>query len=336
MKHLNSLIAVALLGVGICGCSTGRDNVLFATKSSLAVDIDTEPPTFDVGFARKEGTLAPVYENGGVLPQMASFHNDVGWFKTGVGQSFATGNAAVLLAKHFSSTANPSYLDQTISEAAITNASLATVPTGKRKRYFFGTDSSFGVKIHFSPETGYMPTSMSVGYKRKELAYVPIVTVTNAAGQKTDGLASLLGSAGLATSTTGAASTSLVYNQFFATGLAADYLASQFVIRRTIGFRIINDQEVKAAVTSQDLRKLGKAEIADASRLIDNSTADQLENDAQLAVASGAFTADDLKQFHTLNEADKRSMLKASFGGESEKERAQRKKFIELLTISRM
>ena len=271
------------------GCTLGKKSVLFTTKTSVALDIDAEPPTFDIGFSRKEGTVAPVYPTGEVLPQMASYHGDAGMFKLGAGQSFATGNAALLLAKYYSSPSDPDYLDQEILEAEIKNRSLATVPSSNnKKRYFFGTDTSFGAKIHFNAALSGAPTSFSVGYKRKEAAYTPIITTTNQDGELREGLPSLLGTSGLSVSAVTASGTSVRNSQFFATGAAAEYLAAQRAIRQSIGARIIDDSEAKAKVDAR-IKPLVATRLDTEEKFI-KSIAKSVDN------GSGNVDADKLKK----------------------------------------
>lgn len=237
-----------LIGLGctaLFGCSTGKKNILFITKTSLGVDIDSKPPTMDVAYTRREGTLSPEYKEG-VLPQMASFSTGVRFpVNVAVGQSFATGHAATLLAKYIGTTANPA-LSKSIPTTEIENANVSRIKgaVADGKRYFFGTDTSFGLHVTFGLETGGYPDSLSLGYKRKELAFVPISEDTD---DNTVGIPSLLATAGLdfKGQQTGG---NLEYIQFFATGGPASYLAAKQVIRETIGLRILADSEVSAAV----------------------------------------------------------------------------------------
>ena len=99
----NPWIAAVFLPL-LASCGIGKDSILFMTKTSLGIDVDSKPPTLDISYTRKEGTLSPVFDDE-VLPQMASFATNSGLVNAAVGQSFATGNAAVLLAKYFDTAA---------------------------------------------------------------------------------------------------------------------------------------------------------------------------------------------------------------------------------------
>ena len=332
MNKIIRLVVFAALVAGATGCSIGKHSVLFATKTSYAVDIDAKPPTVDIGYGRTEGTLSPVYANGAILPQMASFHTDTGWFKTGIGQSFAVGKSAVLLARYFSS---PSDLEPhpIITDDDVRSATPASLPSGKRKAYFFGTQSSFGVKIHFDAETGGLPSSLSVGYKRKELAYVPISTIVHN-GTTNDTVPSLLATAGLGVDARSATNTGVSYNQFFATGLAADYLAAQRVVRETIGTRIINDRDLQRTIRTR--RDEGLKAADEASAIIDTLKGEELNNAGHIARALNLFNDDNLKKFLTLSEAEKRTLLKHALVGEGTEQWSRVKFFVQVLKISQL
>jgi hypothetical protein len=231
INHLKFVNIFALSLIFLTGCSTlGKDTVLFMTKTSLGVDVDTKPPTLDIGYDRKEGTISPTFQDGKVLSQVASFKTKDGVVGQAIGQSFATGQAADILSKYMFS---PAKLDikATIpdEEYKLGKAKRAKM-TGNVKRYFFGTDTNFGFKVNFGLETGGLPDSVHLGYKRKEIAFVPLV--------KNDGgevaLASLIATAGLSTDISTFEDTTLTFSQFYATGLAANHIASIPEIRNQV------------------------------------------------------------------------------------------------------
>ena len=290
MKEFMKCWKIAGLGVvafALTGCNTGKDSLVFVTKTSYGVDIDRTPPTLDIAYGRKEGMLGPVYESGVNLPVMASFHSTANFFsRNGVGQSFATGNSAELLARYLG-TASTLEDNSDISLTNITGKSTVDVGNGNPKRHFFGTATSFGFRVQFAEETAYMPESINLGFKRKEFAYVPL-RVVDASGVKQVSLPSLVATVGFdnevktgfvdmvskTNSSPATAATQLETNetnrvasvpvgtnpvtkelskpdakaranQFFATGKAADYLMSRSMIRDTIGFKILDDSDVK-------------------------------------------------------------------------------------------
>lgn len=331
MKWIIKLGTLCSLLVLFSGCTIGKNSVLFATKTSYAVDIDAKPPTLDIGYGRTEGTLAPVYENGAVLPQLASFHTDTGWFKTGIGQSFAVGKSAVIMARYFSLPDDLEGKGGTISEDDVKNANPGSLPSGPRKRYFFGTQSSFGVKVHFDAETGGLPSSLSVGYKRKELAYVPISSIVHN-GTTNDTVPSLLATSGLGVDARSITNTGVSYNQFFATGLAADYLAAQRAVRETVGMRIINDGELQKTIRAN--RQEGLQAETEAGRIIDNLKGDTLSNAGHIARALNLFDDANLAKFAQKDEPEKRAFLKRSLAGEGTKQWSRVAYFAQILKVS--
>lgn len=254
----------------LSACATGKKSILFVTKTSYGADIDTKPPTLDIGFTRKEGTLSPVFEGGEVLPQWASFSSKAGLIQSHVGQSIAVGNAAVLLAKYIGTDKKPSYSEVNIpiSEIERTKA-IVEGSLGTAKRYFFGTDTSFGVRITFGLETGGYPDSLSLGWKRKELAYVPIVerpsydvagpnNTTQTVNRQNARLPSLIATAGLGLDTKSFESGDVRYTQFYATGLAASYLAAQPGAREAVGLKVIADPQIRQQL-EEHIRKISLA-----------------------------------------------------------------------------
>lgn len=255
------LSSLALIG-SVGGCNLGKKNVLFVTKTTLGVDIDTKPMTMDIGFDRKEGTVAPMGSEGDVLPQLASFKTEVGIINQAVGQSFATGNAAVIMSKYLGSPLKP---EVTLTELYADITTPVFVKGYKkyenRERYFFVTDTSFAFRVNFGMETGGIPDSVSFGYKRKEIALVPVVGNLPSPSETKDNkvitkmaLASLLSTVGLETDTASPDET-LKYNQFFATGIAANYLAAHPEIRVATAPLIIPDSEGAIEDLKRDLRE---------------------------------------------------------------------------------
>ncbi|HEY0412433.1 MAG TPA: hypothetical protein VGD66_04760 [Allosphingosinicella sp.] len=191
-------------------CTPMQDHVVFVTKTSLGVDFDAEPPAASIGYDRVEGYLGPRADNGSVPPVLASIQSSGGAFNSDVRQTYATGSAAVAVARGISNTAaTPVGSDETIA--------------GGLKLMFFGTSSSVGLKVAGGPSG---PSSVTFGYKRKEVSVIPLARVPTAAGQpqqyRYPAVIASIDTTASAVSATGA---KLTNAQFFATGLAAEYYA---------------------------------------------------------------------------------------------------------------
>lgn len=243
----HALYCFILAIISLCGCSPHRDHILFVTKTQFGVDVDVKPPTLEVGYTRKEGTISPGFKSG-ALPQMASFSTKnklAGQYS--IGQSFAIGTAAVILAQYYGTETAPEDVNFIQAELLESNDASAIVGTIKNSRpFFFGTNTSWGIAVTYGIEAGMTPESINFGYKRKELAYVAITQDPNDPndpnGIKKVNLPSLLATTGFQAdvrSAPGAAANT--YVQFFATGASARYLAARPNVRNTIGKLIIGE-----------------------------------------------------------------------------------------------
>ncbi|MDF0645972.1 MAG: hypothetical protein P0111_18240 [Nitrospira sp.] len=265
-----------LFALGIClsGCGVGLNSVLFVTKTEVAVDADTEPPSLDIGYAREEFVLAPAFKDGRVLPVLTTVATDTAAFSLGASHSFATGDAALVMAAAltdeqryvFSQKATPDVtkVTQPTMESTIGTtlddkvphgfwASLGFFLTGSsvRQRYFFGTDTNFGLHVEWGGSE--LPRSVSIGFKRKELAYVPLIeSETPAQGnnpaERKVTLASLIATAHAKASVATQDDSGLKVAQTFATGSAATLLASHPGVREVLGPLLIQDyKDIKEA-----------------------------------------------------------------------------------------
>lgn len=99
--------ATALLSavLFVSGCSV-FDGLIFVTKSSIGLDMDSIPPATDLSVDRQEGVLSPTFEGGQTPPIMGSFKSSTNpflrFFGMGIATTYATGDAAVVMAKLYS------------------------------------------------------------------------------------------------------------------------------------------------------------------------------------------------------------------------------------------
>lgn len=241
------LLMLVLFFLG--GCGLGKDKILFLTKTSFGVDVDSKPPTLDIGYARTEGTIAPVLKDGQVLPQMASFDSEAGIINQAIGQSFATGNAAELLSKYLASAARPD-TDAIEEDLLGKPKTIESQPEDQRRAYFFGTNTNFALRIGFPVEQGGIPDSLNLGYKRKEIAVVPLISIPYKDDDDKDklkvALPSLLSTVSINSNAYNPSKSSTEITQFYATGLAANNLAALPEIRGPIGRRLIGEDADRA------------------------------------------------------------------------------------------
>jgi hypothetical protein len=181
----------------IAGCTTPSNHVVFVTKTSLGFDADTTPPAVSLAYDRVEGYIGPRYENGLVPPVAASFSTNGEIFGRQIKQVYVTGNAARIATRNASATSsnNQDY-------------------RGNHEVMHFGTGTVLGIKFGFSA-TGV--ESFTLGYKRKELSVIPMTSF---------GIPSVLANLDTTAHATRIDNAEFGIEQFFATGHAADQIAT--------------------------------------------------------------------------------------------------------------
>lgn len=205
LKSFVTLGCVLLLVLALLtGCQQNR--LLFATKSVVGLDIDSQPPASELSINRKEGVIEPVFEGGQTPPVLASFKADMNpfyrFFGFGIATTFATGDAAEALSSLFTTTDKE--LDKLVRDKCALNGSTAPceffktrknvladqfgswisltdapkdfdkfVSPGTNAQLFFGTDTVTGLKIDWQTG-GYLPSGVKFGFNRKEVTWAPL------------------------------------------------------------------------------------------------------------------------------------------------------------------
>ena len=275
----------AVILTSSCGLSTiGKDSVLFVTRTNVAIDLDTVPATTDIGYKRDELVLGPIDEEGKVLPVLTSVGTSASPLKFGANHSFATGDAALMMSKYLGKPADLKTEDEISLEeiwkdggSPGTLSALSTIgPTPisgglLSGRLIFGTNTTLGLGVSWTSQ--YVPTAVSLGYKRKELAFIPLSGPVN----KQRAIASLLATAHARSNVGNLSTTEAIIGQTFATGYAATLLASHPIIRAAIAPAI-------APITTAEVREAEK----EATKAKENAIAEQAE--------AGVFDAENGKQ----------------------------------------
>lgn len=224
-----SAFAAALL---LSACASPSDSVYFITKTSTSiVDADTVPAGISIGYDRVEGYAGPRFADGSVFPVASAIESKGKGIGREVRQVFATGNAARIVTRQDTADAQAAAragVDSALGLQQSTDKSGASGSSGtedKRKVVFFGTSTSVGLKMGFQA-TAPLPSSFTLGYKRKELAVVPV----DQNRHNTSVLGSFSNVVGVAAPpenpASGARGTARFdVEQFFATGIAAEQLA---------------------------------------------------------------------------------------------------------------
>lgn len=190
-------VAAALAVSQLGGCASPGDTVVFVTKTSLGIDVESTPAGASIAYDRVEGYVGPRFDGGTTAPVAGSIATNGKLLDRQIRQVYATGHAA----------------------KRVTGATTASGPnedfSGDKKVMFFGTSTVLGVKLAFAP-TGLVD-SFTLGYKRKELSVIPIAKT---------GLPSVLATLDTSVQASTQTDAGLQLEQFFATGAAADQLAS--------------------------------------------------------------------------------------------------------------
>jgi hypothetical protein len=147
-------------------------------------------------IARREGVIAPCFEEGKTPPVFASFRTDAGWYNylnpfVSMSSVFAGGDAAVAMSS-MKPTSETEYTKDKLSSFTLSkspkggivpdlvDAGRAIVgktslrKPGRMHPFVFGTDTSFGLKVAWSGTTGQYPDSVKLGLSRKEFALAPV------------------------------------------------------------------------------------------------------------------------------------------------------------------
>lgn len=229
-------LGIPLAALVLAGCAnTGR--VIFVTTSSLGLNVDSKPPTASIAYDRIEGYYGPRYDNGALPPVVASIQTDGAIFNPKIIQVYATGAAAVKAVQSPGAPDGPHELQGS---------------QGTSRQVFFGTTTTLGLKAGFSVEGPY-PESFVFGYKRKEFSYIPLGSTRNASGQAIDVYPSVLGTIDTTANVQTQSGTSLKTSQFFATGWAAETLASHPNIAAV--FKVKAQDAVSSALSADQLRR---------------------------------------------------------------------------------
>lgn len=195
----------AIVTLTLSACVT-KNSVLFVTKTSLGIDLDTKPANVSISYDRVEGYVGARYDSGAIPPVLTSISSNAKIFNPAIRQVYATGDAAYNI--------------------ALENTSLGNTPkplTGDKKLMFFGTTTTTGLKVGF---TSNFPDSLLFGYKRKEFSFIPLGRHNDA-----DVYPSVLASIDTGATAGLQKETTLRTKQFFATGSVAEALGTKGYIQ---------------------------------------------------------------------------------------------------------
>ena len=290
-----SAVCIALL---LGACVSPRENVVFVTKASVGIDVETATPGASFAYDRIEGYYAPRYANKEVAPVYASFSTNGEMINRKIKQVYATGEAAQRVSRPLPTGTPPTMLNAHFRNVAFTPADQAQTELANgtkpppdsepAKAMFFGTGTVIGFKLAFTPTA---IDSFTLGFKRKEMSIIP-------EDKDSKLIPSVLASFDSDLSAGTAVSTNLSIKQFFATGTAAEALAVDPQIHREFQtnaqamlaeYREDERQQNRFALAS--LACLAELDDAKAARVWQNVQELKLFDPEGIARISAALTA---------------------------------------------
>ena len=239
--NYRELLICSISILTIAGCAT-PDKVVFVTSTDINIGYDATVGSTNIGYDRNELVVGPGYpETGATPPVFARMQSNLSLFAPEIKQLYATGDAARAATKGFRRHCQYDSKDPFLlrGNPAPSGGNLVPVPVtcaepamgGNRRILYFGTTTSFGLKTMF---TQNVPTAVTIGFKRKEFSIIPLQDLSVTPGVNKaplDDYASVLGGITIGSQITTSTGTKVGLDQFFATGAAADNLATQKTVQ---------------------------------------------------------------------------------------------------------
>jgi hypothetical protein len=222
----------------------GTQTAMHLSTSNFGIDVDTTPPTTEIGLSRNELAVQPCFANGQTPSSVMSFEGNAGngWgkgvisnFFFGTGSTFATSQAAANLT---SGTATTTNVDEISLSKLPSRPSVLKLLFSKHHRYrpfkdnemfplISGTKTVFGLDLAWDPAT-QTPRAIKAGFNRKEISYAPLIAERSESDGGTDPVKLKLPSVIAGHQMNTKIDTGVQFNhiQFLATGKAADNLGA--------------------------------------------------------------------------------------------------------------
>lgn len=164
------------------------------STSNFGIDVDTTPPTTEIGLSRNELAVQPSFANGQTPASVMSFEGTAGngWgkgvisnFFFGTGSTFATGQAAANLTSGSTTTNNATNVEEIKLRDLPSRPNVLKLIFDKDHRYrpfkedemfplISGTKTVYGLDVNWDPAT-QTPRAIKAGFNRKEVSYAPII-----------------------------------------------------------------------------------------------------------------------------------------------------------------
>ena len=232
MISISRLTFVAMSMAGLAACGTSE--AIFVTTTTIGINAETTPPNLTFAYDRYEGFFGPADQDGNMPPVVARIESNHSVVNPRVKQLYATGAAAidVTIDGKAKNDANELIVEERRDTVAQTQ-NPEQILGDERRVAFFGVAQTTGLKLTMGPTN--VIDSVSIGYKRKEASYLPLViketTDENGNTIKAARYPSTLAALARNAEISGISETSDGVTQFFATGNAARNLALSEPVR---------------------------------------------------------------------------------------------------------
>jgi hypothetical protein len=249
------LIPVVLATITLAGCASAP--LVFTTKTSMGLDVSGTaqmPDKVSFSYSRFEGAIVPRKSNGQAQTVYGGLDSDMTFFHgQTIKQTFATGNAAILAARG------------TPPRTTATTTNAANDPL------LFVTSTTFGLDLSAGEQN--MSPSLLLGFRRSEATFVPVPDpAQEVRSVYADILINTSENTNAAEITTNFSALSGVrIKQSFATGLAAESLATTPAVRAALD-----------AAANLRVEAIVKSKADQREAVLDKVTSDQKTVDAAL------------------------------------------------------
>jgi|WetSurMetagenome_2_1015567.scaffolds.fasta_scaffold157486_2 hypothetical protein len=311
-----SLGAAALLS----GCAN-PDQVLFVTSTSVGLGFDATTATGHLGFDRQEAYVGPDYpkEKGALPPVAAALQSDLDWFSPKIAQFYATGDVALIATGKIKAYNNVDTSSLPVNDPACAlNQGCSWSTADDRRLSIVATSTHVGLVVK-TQDTAL--SALDFGYGRQEASLLPLGTMTAVAGGVTthkDYFPSVFASinvnaeeiaAGKGNQGQGGGQpktlTGLPLTQFFATGAAADALASRETVKNQFG-KMSDDSAAAAAAAHEKSLAAGLGMTDEEFKTLKTKGVQQEKTAAQrLTQVMTALVGAGRNESDALGEADK-------------------------------
>lgn len=170
---------IAFAALALAACTHPDDRITFVTTTQIGAGADPETMSAHMGFDRQELIVAPVNAQDGTMDSLyASIQRKRSIINPQIKQTYATGEAAEIISLPTDAGGTEAAVRRAES-AAFSRAALKTPANPNARRVLvFGTSSNVGLKIASTPNSAGTP-EVTIGYKRKERASIPMIKSTD-------------------------------------------------------------------------------------------------------------------------------------------------------------